>query len=399
MPDSNSTRVGLRIAELRRIHGATQHALAIRASVSYSLLRKVERAERPASPSFIAAVARALDVNVLDLTEQPYRVRNAHPGSEQAGVPALRQALVEGDDPDLDTATRSLSDLRTTVAEVKELDRQTKHAEVVQVLPDVLRHLHRAALDLPGSQRPDAHNHLAAAYSYAIVALYRLGHLDLSHLADERARASAARGNDPLWAAVAEWNHSLILMFDGAFSAGLRSIDRAGTAVELAPPAPAASAVRGALHLRAAIIAARATDSDLAAQHLAAAKSLAADGQDEANYYGTKFGTPNVSIHEVAVPVELTDGTTAITRAAKVKLPPYTAPSRSGHYWIDLSRGWLLHGDRRRALNSLHVARRVAPQLTRYHPQVRETVHVLATQETRSSRSLPRFAAWCGIRI
>lgn len=400
MPNEHSTtRVGLRIAELRKIHGCTQQALAVRANVSYSLLRKVERGERPASPSFIAAIARALSVNVLDITEQPYGVRNARPRSEQAGVPALRQALVEGEDPELHTSLRSLDDLRVAVAEIKEFDRRTKHAEVVRTLPDVLRHLHRAALDLPSSQRPNAHDALAAAYSYAIVALYRLGHLDLSHLADERARAAAARGNDPLRVAVAEWNHSLILMFDGAFSAGLRSIDRAQMTVDLAPSTPASPALRGALHLRAAIIAARASNSALATEHLTAARSIAVDGQDEANFYGTKFGVPNVAIHEVAVPVELTDGTTAVTRAASVRLPTHAAPSRIGHYWIDLSRGWLLHGDRRRALDCLQTARRIAPQLTRYHPQVRETVHMLATQDARSTNSLPRFAAWCGIRL
>jgi hypothetical protein len=335
---------------------------------------------------------------VLDITEQPYGVRDADPTSEQAGIPALRQALVEGADPELDTTLRSMDDLRTAVAEIKELDRRTKHAEVVQALPDVLRHLHRAVLDLPSGERPGAHDVLAAAYSYAVVALYRLGHLDLSHLADERARAAAAQGDDPLRAAVAEWNHSLILMFDGSYPAGLRSIKRANAILDLAQPTPALPAVRGALHLRAAIIAARATNSDLATDHLTAARSLATDGQDEANFYGTKFGPPNVNIHDVAVPVELTDGTTAVTRAANVILPPTTAPSRAGHYWIDLSRAWLLHGDRRQALDSLQHARRIAPQLTRYHPQVRETVHILAMQDTRSTGSLRHFAAWCGIR-
>jgi ATP/maltotriose-dependent transcriptional regulator MalT len=106
-----------------------------------------------------------------------------------------------------------------------------------------------------------------------------------------------------------------------------------------------------------------------------------------------------VIIHEVAVPVELTDGTTAVARAADVTLPATTAPSRVGHYWIDLARAWLLHGDRRRALDSLQQARRIAPQLTRYHPQAHETVHTLAIQDARSTGSLPRFAAWCGIRI
>jgi transcriptional regulator with XRE-family HTH domain len=398
MTEQHPCRVGLRIAELRKIHGATQQSLAARATVSYSLLRKVERGERPASPSFIAAIARALRVSVLDITEQPYGVRGADRTSEQSGVPTLRQALVEGNDPELATSLRSLDDLRAAVAEIKEFDRRTKHAEVVQVLPDVLRHLHRAVLDLPCGERPGAHDVLAAAYSYAVVALYRLGHLDLSHLADERARTAAAHGDDPLRAAVAEWNHALILMFDGAYPAGLRSVERADAIVDLAQITPAVPAVRGALHLRAAIIAARATDSDLAADHLTAARSLALNGQDEANFYGTKFGPPNVSIHDVAVPVELADGTTAVTRAAAVTLPPNTAPSRVGHYWIDLSRAWLLHGDRRQALESLQQARRIAPQLTRYHPQVRETVHTLAIQDARSTGSLRHFAAWCGIR-
>jgi putative transposase len=40
-----------------------------------------------------------------------------------------------------------------------------------------------------------------------------------------------------------------------------------------------------------------------------------------------------------------------------------------------------------------------APQLTRYHPQVHETVHTMAIHDVRSTGSLPRFAAWCGIRI
>lgn len=159
-----------------------------------------------------------------------------------------------------------------------------------------------------------------------------------------------------------------------------------------------ASAVRGALHLRAAILAARATNTDLAETHLGEAQRWTAPGQEEANDYGTKFGVPNVEIHRVAVPVELADGTTAVSRAAAVRLPENTAPSRRGHYWIDLARGWMLHGDRRQALDSLHIARRIAPQLTRYHPEVRETVHALAASDARSTGTLSHFAAWCGVR-
>ncbi|MBB5069209.1 helix-turn-helix domain-containing protein [Saccharopolyspora gloriosae] len=392
----NPTRIGSRIAELRKIHGVTQRALSVRAAVSYSLLRKVERGERAASHSFVAAVARAMSVNITDLTEQPHHTRPANPSSEQAGVPALRQALVEGDDPQLDTDPRAVEDLRADVARIKEWDRRTRHAEAVQALPDLLRHLHHAARAHP--EDPAVHELLATAYSYTMIALYRLGHLDLCHLADERARAAAARGADPVRGSVAEWNHALVLLFDGSYNAGLRSLDRSLGLLEPVPETPATSAVRGAVHLRAAILAARTADADLADTHLREARAMVVDGQDEANHYGTKFGATNVDIHGVAVPVELADGTTAVTRAATVQLPEHTAPSRSGHYWIDLSRGWLLHGDRRRSLECLQTARRIAPQLTRYHPQVHETVQSLAASDARSTNSLSHFAAWCGIR-
>ncbi|MFR9728197.1 helix-turn-helix domain-containing protein [Saccharopolyspora sp. MS10] len=390
------TRIGSRIAELRKIHGVTQRALSVRAAVSYSLLRKVERGERAASHSFVAAVARALSINITDLTDQPLHTRMAAPSSEQAGVPALRQALVEGDDPQLDTEPRDVEDLRAEVARLKEQDRRTRHAESVQALPDLLRHLHRAA-----SEHPDdasVHELLATAYSYTVIALYRLGHLDLCHLADERARAAAARGADPVRGSVTEWNHALVLLFDGSYTAGLRSLDRSLDLLRSGSDTSATAAVRGAVHLRAAILAARTTDADLAETHLREARAMVRDGQDEANHYGTKFGATNVDIHGVAVPVELADGTTAVTRAATVALPEHTAPSRSGHYWIDLSRGWLLHGDRRRSLECLQTARRIAPQLTRFHPQVHETVQSLAASDARSTNSLSHFAAWCGMR-
>lgn len=399
-PDEhNATRIGRRVAELRKLNGASQTALAMRANVSYSTIRKVESGDRAATPAVIAAVARALSVNVTDITEQPYGAWNASPESEQAAVPAIRRALVEGEDPDLDVPTRGLDQLRAEIGNLKEWDRAGRHAEVARSLPDLVRHLHRAHNDLPSQQQAAAAELLASAYSFAVIGLYRLGHLDLAHLADERARKLAAGGSDPLRAATAEWNHALILLFDGSYKAGLRTLGRAQEIVDQSPDMPAATAVRGALHLRAAILAARMTNRGLADDHLLEAQRLAAPGQEEANFYGTKFGLPNLNIHRVAVPVELADGTTAVSRASQVRLPDETAPSRAGHYWIDLSRGWLLHGDRKRTLASLEVARRIAPQVTRYHPQVHETVQSLAVSDKRTTASLARFAAWIGIRI
>lgn len=57
MNERSATRIGSRIAELRKIHGATQTGLAMRANVSYSAIRKVESGERAASPTMVAAIA------------------------------------------------------------------------------------------------------------------------------------------------------------------------------------------------------------------------------------------------------------------------------------------------------------------------------------------------------
>jgi hypothetical protein len=107
----------------------------------------------------------------------------------------------------------------------------------------------------------------------------------------------------------------------------------------------------------------------------------------------------NVDIHWVAVPVELGDATTALHRAKQVQLPADTAPSRAGHHWINLARAATLHGDQTQALDVLNRARAVTPQLTRYHPQVHETVHLLAEADRHDTESLAGFAHWTGVTL
>jgi hypothetical protein len=48
-------------------------------------------------------------------------------------------------------------------------------------------------------------------------------------------------------------------------------------------------------------------------------------------------------------------------------------------------------------LASLVTARHTAPQQTRYHPMVHETVRVLARQDRRRTDTVQGLAAWCGI--
>ncbi len=78
-------------------------------------------------------------------------------------------------------------------------------------------------------------------------------------------------------------------------------------------------------------------------------------------------------------------------------IPAGTSKERAGHHFIDISRAYLLHGDRRQAFGALQKARAITPAQTRYNPMVHETVRALARAEARSVDTVHGFSVWCGI--
>lgn len=391
--------VGARIGRARRLARLTQVQLAQKANVSLSLLRKVEQGDRPATPALTASVARALGVTVGDLNGQPYEHDQGEETAAHATVPELRRAIVAYDDEPL-TGPSAFGDLTDALDRVREGMRRARYSDMTAELPDVIRGLHQLADDEPpGEQRERVYSSLAYAYSKAMLFAYTYGYLDLAGLAAERCGWAADRSGDPIWPIAAEYNRALILLYSGAYAGGLRTIDRAYVASEQLPTTPDLLAVRGALHLRGSILSARALDGDTAESHLEGARSVA-DAIRETRYsnYGTGFRPSNVDIHSVAVPVELSDGATALGRAKQISLTGSVAPSRAGHYYIDVSRAWLLHGNKVQAFQSLEQARLVAPELTRNHPQVHETLRVLA-HARRGTDKLAHFAKWASVKL
>ncbi|MFR9773616.1 helix-turn-helix domain-containing protein [Nocardia sp. SC052] len=390
--------IGERTARARKLTRLTQQQLAQKANVSVSLLRKVERGARPASPAFIAAVAGALRVDIEDLTGQPYIPARDDAGAH-ATIRELRRKILAFNDEPLNSPT-TLEQLTTALHRVQASRRRGRYGDHTAELPDVIHGLHALAADEPSGHRLERiYSTLAYAYNSASSIAYRYGYLDLAGLAAERCAWAAERSADPVWPIAAEYHRALILLYSGAYAGGLRIIERAHAASEQLPATPEVLAVRGALHLRASILSARALDADTADTHLREARRIGeTNNSDRYQEYGTGFHLPNVAIHSVAVPVELCDGTTAVARAEQIRLPASVTPSRAGHHWIDVSRAWLLHGDKQRALASLDQARRIAPELTRNHPQVHETVRVLANAR-RGTDSLARFAKWANVKI
>src|SRR5690606_40009121 len=86
--------IGARTARARKLARLTQPQLAHKAHVSLSLLSKVEQGSRPASPAFVAAVARAVGVNIEDLTGQPYTPSARDDSAAHATIRELRRRIL-----------------------------------------------------------------------------------------------------------------------------------------------------------------------------------------------------------------------------------------------------------------------------------------------------------------
>lgn len=391
--------VGYRLARQRKLAGLTQQQLAARSHVSVSLISQVERGVVPASPGFTAAVARGLGVEVEDLYAQPHGAGIIDPRAAHAGVPALRAALDCADDPVLSEATMTPVELRTRLDECEQDRARSRYAQMTVVLPELLQHAYMLTADArAGVESERAWSLLSDAYMLAQTVSFRFGHLDLAALSNERWRQAARQSGDPLRGATAAYQRGALRLFHGDYIGVLRIMEHAHSQIAQ-ERGPTADSVRAQLRLRQAIAHARSGNADRADEQITAARELVARGIPANPYYDVIATETNVNMHWVAVPVELSDGATAVARASRVQNPERDEPSRAGRHWIDVARAWTLHGGRTQALDALNRARRIAPQLTRYHPQVHETVHLLAETDRRATDSLAGFARWLGVAL
>src|SRR5215469_1244433 len=101
--------IGPRIAEARKLRGLTQSGLAMLVPCSSSMVSQVERGAKPATPSFVAAVARPLHTDVPPLLGQPYRGTTERADRVHASIPQIRISMTYWDVwPDLEVAPRPL---------------------------------------------------------------------------------------------------------------------------------------------------------------------------------------------------------------------------------------------------------------------------------------------------
>ncbi|TQM32886.1 helix-turn-helix domain-containing protein [Nocardia bhagyanarayanae] len=387
---------GERIAAERKIAGLSQQQLAGRAKYSLSMVKAVEQGREVASPGFIAAVSGALGVEPERLQGNPYVDTLAEEGPIE-GLAELRTVLAEG------AYVRAVEplpfeELTAGLTAVQVALRSDRTRRALVLLPDLIRQLYGAVHAARNDRdRAKAYEMLCAAYIAAEGACGRLGYSSLTALVLDRLDWAAAHADDPAYAVRSLIKRSRLLIAHGATDVAMSLVDRG---LALVPgDSEAEKVLRGYCHLRGAIVAARARRLDDARTHIGAARRIASPMAGESSLYTTDFGPGNVEVHACAVELEAGDPGKAARDGAALALPPDMAAPRAGHHWHDNARAWLMTGKPDQALAALNKARAAAPQQTRLHPSVRETLFGIAAAQRRQTESLVGFASWLGASL
>jgi transcriptional regulator with XRE-family HTH domain len=393
--------IGARIATERKLRGLTQQQLADRAHTSVSLLRKVEQGNRATSAALITSVAKALGVTQGKLTGQPFITGDRRIDAVHDLIADLRGEVVAYQlPPDDDLPPRPLEDLAATVRQVSRLRQHAHYTRLGAVLPEALRDLRAASFTVGDADREWVMGLLAETYDSARQFAYKLGYSDLATLLADRYAWAAAQSGDPLAVAVGDTMRAAELIAAGHWTGAERVMDSSMANLEpdLTRAGPEALAVYGYLHLEAALATARAGKTDATWAHHAEAVSVAERIGVDRDDYRLAFGPTNAAIWGTALGVELLDAPAALNRAAAVHITEDTPRERAGHHFIDLARARAMNGDNVGALEALMIARRIAPQQTRYHPLARDVMQALARTERRSTETLRGLAAWMGVQ-
>jgi hypothetical protein len=308
---------------------------------------------------------------------------------------AIRMALDTADLPP-DGPPRLLSDLTTDVVGVTRLRLASNYIRLCTVLPDLLDELHRAYASWQGQRRAAVASLLMQTYRAADALADKSGRHDLSaRLIGMMIEAARQSGNE-IVVATASYVRGELFFANGRPDLGRALLERAADRLDPATD-DASSAAYGSLHMRAGVLAGQALRLDQARRHLAEAAQWAAR-VPEGEYNGTAFGLSSVRIHEVTVAVDVNDPDSAL-RASRDWDPSEELPAeRRSHFYIDLARARAQLNEVNEAVIALFQARAVAPEHTRFHPQVREVVSDLLDSRTVTPQ-IREFARWVRLPV
>ncbi|HEV7824089.1 MAG TPA: helix-turn-helix transcriptional regulator [Mycobacteriales bacterium] len=358
--------IGLRVARWRDIAGMTQQQLADAVGVSREYISMIENGRRAVTKrSLLYDLARALRVNVTDLTGQPVPPRSPAERAAHLVAPVVRQALDGFDDLPTPRSPEDLADLSDRAMSAR---MNADWAALGDILPGLLAET--AVLADDGAERALG-LHVRACVTSA-QALKSFGVVDLARRVAERAAVFADRLGDPVHLAAAQFVTAQTVLACGSRRGALAVAERAAARLQPEATGDDGRALYGMLHLSAALSAATAGRPDDARAHLDEAASVAPTVSGDP--WRMEFGPANVGVWRVAVALENGEAGEAPRYARQVDQTALRTVERRTRLHIDTARGLFLADRRDAAVRALLAADRVGPQLVRIMPVVREIV-------------------------
>lgn len=390
-PTDTTESNGQRLARLRKRHRWTQARLATESGYSLAAIRHFEQGLRSLDrAAVVLTFAQVLDCHPTEITGAPYvPAQTDHDGQQAvASVAAVRRALLRHGRParptEAETTTIDLPQLQTRVDEANAYRQAAALTKSGTVLPALLRDLQVAAELTAGDDRRTVFSLLASGYECAMQYLYKLGYTSDATLATERVLWASRDTDDPLRILAAHWYDAGEFLTIGEHDEAGAIIDEALTDLgTIVSSSPEAVSLRGAFHLKASLNLARAKDPKGAVRHLGHAQQAADELGEDRNDWQMQFGPTNTALWSVSLPVELGQGRDAVARAEQVRLPADYSRERHSHFHIDRGRAYFYNGQREQAVAAFLDAERLAPQATRAHAGVRETVGTMIRTRRR----------------
>jgi transcriptional regulator with XRE-family HTH domain len=368
----------------------TQEEVARLTGLDQSMISRVVSGKR--SVATAARKQRALDgLGAPTTTATAPQTR----ATMSSGVSELRRLAVSYDLPD-DGPVRPLPALRRDAAALVRDRVNSRYNRLLARLPQLIPELTRGLYSARDEQsRTEWARLLVQAYRAADAVADKSGLQDLSAQLIHVMRWAAEQTGDDLTLAAVAYVRAEMFFATRTHTAGRRML--LSTADTLHPGAsPRTSAAYGALHMRAAVLAARAGRGDLARDHIGEAFS-AASRVEEAVYDGTAFGAGSVRVHHVTLALDLRSPGEALAAAAGWVPPARMPAERRSHFHIDIADAQARVGQPDLALKSLAAAHGIAPEHVRLHPHVTRVLTRVGHNPT-SRAAARRFADTIGAR-
>jgi hypothetical protein len=390
IPDDLTT--GERVRLLRESRGMSREVLSGMCGRGPDWLKKIESGERALdSNALILRLAAALqlrDASALTGTSdvrQPVPLGRLH----HPGVTAVWNAVMNRP---LTGARQSgpvdVVRLQARVDQTWRLWHATgrNRTEVGGLLPTLIQDAEAAVRGADGPDRRRASVALSDVYRLVGQATAYIAPAELAWVVADRALTAAQDADDPAVIAAAAWNMGNILRETSYPEEALRVVTDAADL--LRPHLDEAPddwrGIYGALHLHAAVTAARAADGNAAWMYWRQGDQVAKSLPATYVHPSTVFGRANVDFHEISVDID-PDAMPSVERRARL--------------WVEVARGHLQRGDRTAALHVMQLAHRIGAETVAYTPSARSAVAQLWREAPRAMRpEAAQLAERIGVR-